>query len=154
MVDPADADLVKVPLGVLDIGAPTVVEGDLEHPVVLDGGRDHLSRLHRIERERLLAEDVLACGERGDGDRVVQGVRGRDAHDVEVRECDESLPLGLEVGDLVDRPQGGEALGLLSGEGDDLDPRQAPKRLDVHGTHAEPDHTHSQGAAGDVGGGR
>jgi hypothetical protein len=39
------------------------------------GGLDHLAGLRRVERERLLAQDVLAGVERGDGHFVVMAVR-------------------------------------------------------------------------------
>ncbi len=54
-------------------------------------GLRNARRRHRIERERLLAEDVLAGLERGDRQRFMRGRRHADVHDVHVRMANQRL---------------------------------------------------------------
>src|SRR5439155_18488778 len=64
----------------LDVGALRRVAkfvGDHRRAPGLFGGAEHLPGLPCIEGERFLAEDVLACPERGDRERVV-GAGWRD----------------------------------------------------------------------------
>ena len=56
-----------------------------QEPVVLAGQPDHLLGVGRVERERLLAEHVLAGLEAQPGVVEVEGVRRRDVDDVDVR---------------------------------------------------------------------
>src|SRR3954464_4329028 len=58
------------------------------------GGRrrvDHLLRPAVVDRQRLLADDVLAGGQRGLGERKVQMIGRADVHDVDVRSFDKLL---------------------------------------------------------------
>ena len=60
-------------------------------------------RLCGVERERLLADHVLAGGQRGLGERQVKVVRRADVHDVDVRVAHELLggverPIRAELG--------------------------------------------------------
>jgi hypothetical protein len=131
VIDVPDADLVEVALEVLHVGPPTVVEGDLEHAVGAHGGFAHPPRLVGGDGERLLAEDVLSGLEGGNRDGAVEGVGRGDAHDVELVEGDEFLPVVEQVRDAEALPELDEALGFLPREGHDLHPGDAQEGLRV-----------------------
>ena len=72
------------------------------------------ARAPRVERQRLLADDVLAGGERGCGERHVQVVGRADVDDVDVRVGDERLgrrrtPARRRAAPRPPRRSGGEA---------------------------------------------
>ena len=72
------------------------------------GGVDHLSTLCGVERERLLAQDVLARLEEEKGVVHVAGLGSRDVDDVDVRVGGEVLVAPVTMGDT-------EAVGELVG---------------------------------------
>ena len=70
-----------------------IVSDEIEDPGFVDRA-DHVARLVRVPRERLLAVDVLAGGGGREGHLPVQVVRGDDVDDVDVRVRDRLAPVG------------------------------------------------------------
>jgi hypothetical protein len=60
--------------------------------------RDELGRLSRVERERLLAEDRLACLDREHGRGEVPGMRRGNVDHVDVRVLDQALVRRVPAG--------------------------------------------------------
>ena len=56
-----------------------------------DRGLDHLLGAAIVDRQRLLADDVLARRQRGFGERQVQVIGGADVDDVDIRRLDQLL---------------------------------------------------------------
>ncbi len=107
-------------------------------------GVDHLPALVDVEGHRLLEQDVLACGGRGQDVGQVGGVRRGDHHGVDVRASEECLDRGFVfgpefggegrgAGPTGDGHQGGSTSGLF-GDGHGMDVGH-PARAD----HPEPD---------------
>jgi hypothetical protein len=61
------------------------------HEPALDGEREQLPRLGRGQRERLLADDVLAGRERRLHLRVVQVIGRRQVHDIDALVCEQCV---------------------------------------------------------------
>ncbi len=146
VVDPSDALGAQVVGHPLHVGAAPVVEGCIEHAARPRRGVDHRLGALGGHGERLLAEDVLAALQRGDGQPVVEDVGGGDADDVEVVAGDEFVAVGVGVGDPVLGGQQLQSLPLLAGERDDLDPGEGAEGLEVRGAGvAEADDADTQG---------
>ena len=117
---------------------------DRVHDAGALGRSEHLARLTRVARHRLLADDVLARGERREGVFAVQCRRRRDAHDVDIVPLDE----------LIDRVDRGGDLGLLGRRASARRIRRADRRYfvpraaeagDLHArAEARPDYPHPQ----------
>ena len=80
-----------------DRRSETVVEADLMLDFRLFGGGEHLARVRRVQRERLLRENVLSCFGSGERDFLVYVRRRGDVDNVDVVARDELLPRGLAV---------------------------------------------------------
>ena len=122
MSDPADRVLVEQPGDVADRRTLDVVVAEDRDPAAGARRRRHALRVRERGRHRLFAPDVLAGLERGDRHRGVQAGRGGDRDDIDLRVCDERLPVGgrgLET----------ERVGAAAGEPLlDLAERDAPDR--------------------------
>lgn len=92
----------------------------------------HGPGLGRVERERLLADDVTAGLDRGDGERRVGVGRRRDRH----RDHVVAGERPVEVGERVRHPgplgPPGGAVGIRAHEPDDVEPRRP------EGRHVDP----------------
>jgi hypothetical protein len=100
--------------------------------------------LRRGERERLLAQHVLARLERGDGDVAVQRDGGRHRDQVEVVATHERLPVVRCVGDPEALGRLGHLLGRPAAERDDLVAVDGLERRRVHdGSPAHSDDPHT-----------
>ena len=112
-----------------------VVAVDERHGGLRFGGRrrvDEALRLARVHRQRLLADHVLARGERGFGERRVKVVRRADVDHVHLVGVDQRLS-GLEAALGAERRRGlRRTLGRRGGDADQTSPGQ-PGRASVHG---------------------
>ena len=63
------------------------------------GGLDHLARVGRVQGQRLLAEDVLAGGQRGQGGGVMNRVGGADADRIHGIQAEEFVVIAKDVRD-------------------------------------------------------
>ncbi len=94
----AEPPLGHHPAGQRGRGHPAVVEADHRQLAALPGlfgGPDHGLGLLDGVREGLLAQDVLARGQRGDGYLGVAVARGADVDEVDVVPGDQRTPVGL-----------------------------------------------------------
>jgi len=108
-----------------DGGVVAVGEGNGGEPARLLGELDDPPRGRGVERERLLADDVLAGGQGGLGERDVQVVGRADVHDVDLVRGGERLGRGIgPVGAELCRGGLG-ALRRGGGDADEVGPRQA-----------------------------
>ena len=88
-----------------------IVHGKDRRAFLLHGGH-HLRRLLRRHAQRLLADDVLARRERGEGLLDMDFVRRGDVDDIHVRRREHRGVVVVAI-DLGDAPLGGSGLGVL-----------------------------------------
>src|SRR5579871_5445872 len=126
-----------------EVAAPDQGAGVLQHRIEADVERhgvdqsaglrraDEVRRLGRRHRQRLLAHDVLPGGERGPRRGIVERVRSRDVHDVQLGVLDQAPVVAVRPGDEERR-----RLALRGGLGaprqrDNLDEAEPAERFDV-----------------------
>ena len=85
-----------------------------QHPVRRSGGRLHLAGFRQIHAQRLVAEDVLAVGQRPQGPLLVEMVGEADVDTVDTGVLQQLPVTGIAA---VNAVLGGEGLGLLPGTG-------------------------------------
>ena len=129
----AEAAFVQEALRGDDLRAVAELEADGEESPGALGGGDHRIGLADVDGHRLLAEDVAAGLQGGDGDLGVEGVRRHDDDDVRAGRLEHAL--------VVREGGAAKLLGALLGEGgvrvgdaDDLGGGQAEGRA-VHPEH-------------------
>ena len=84
------------------------------------GGLHHLARVGRVQRQRLLAKDVLACRQRGQGGGVMDWVGGADADRIHGVQAEELVVVAKDLGDAIVTLHGCQGVLRNVGRGDDL----------------------------------
>ena len=113
--DPTGLD--RVAHGAVGGGVAQMVVGAHDHGGIA-AGHDHRASVGQAQRQRLLAQDVLAGGGGGQGLILVQLVGGADVDDLDRRVGQQGLDAVMAVGDAV-----------LGGVG------LAPRRVAAHDRH-------------------
>ena len=115
-----DGEEVPVPAPVLKAG---------QEPAAAPGRRHHAPRLFRIEGHRLVGDDVLAGGQRGERLRGVQVVRGRQHHEVDPLVGEGVLETGEAAG--AELPDPGVRLGAAADDAVEVELRDEADQVAV-----------------------
>ena len=95
-------------------------------------------------RQRLVGDDVLALGDRGADDRIVQVVGGRDMHDVHIRMVEQRLVAAVAAPRTEGVGLGTPGVVVAAGHCHDVHVAEPPHRVDVVRTDkARTDQSHS-----------